>query len=119
MQAQSNHQQLWPNPLLAGIKQSAALKLKPTLWRIWWVFVFNFGKLLKVNMLIVLCFARLNSKNANDKAVDIAKKRLSFHLPRCGCDVPQSRELHYLMIKVKYALQGEYGQIMMLAAIKV
>lgn len=59
-----------------------------------------------------LVFARLNLKNANDKAVDIAKKDLAAICRAVGVMSPQSsEELHDkpLMIKVKIRpAQGEY-----------
>jgi hypothetical protein len=59
-----------------------------------------------------LVFARLNLKNANDKAVDIARKDLAAICRAVGIMSPQaSEELHDkpLMIKVKVrAAQGEY-----------
>ena len=59
-----------------------------------------------------LVFARLNLKNANDKAVDIARKDLAAICRAVGVMSPQaSEELHDkpLMIKVKVrAAQGEY-----------
>ena len=59
-----------------------------------------------------LVFARLNLKNANDVAVDIAKKDLAAICRAVGVMSPQaSEELHDkpLMIKVKVrAAQGEY-----------
>lgn len=59
-----------------------------------------------------LVFARLNLKNANDKAVDIARKDLAAICRAVGVMSPQSsEELHDipLMIKVKIrAAQGEY-----------
>jgi len=59
-----------------------------------------------------LVFARLNLKNANDKAVDIARKDLAAICRAVGVMSPQSsEELHDkpLMIKVKVRpAQGEY-----------
>lgn len=59
-----------------------------------------------------LVFARLNLKNANDKAVDIAKKDLAAICRAVGVMSPQSsEELHDkpLMIKVKVRpASGEY-----------
>lgn len=59
-----------------------------------------------------LIFARLNLKNANDKAVDIARKDLAAICRAVGVMSPQSsEELHDkpLMIKVKVRpAQGEY-----------
>ena len=59
-----------------------------------------------------LVFARLNLKNANDKAVDIARKDLAAICRAVSVMSPQaSEELHDipLMIKVKVrAAQGEY-----------
>ncbi len=59
-----------------------------------------------------LVFARLNLKNANDKAVDIARKDLAAICRAVGVMSPQaSEELHDipLMIKVKVrAASGEY-----------
>ena len=59
-----------------------------------------------------LVFARLNLKNANDKAVDIAKKDLAAICRAVGVMSPQSsEELHDkpLMMKVKIRpAQGEY-----------
>ena len=59
-----------------------------------------------------LVFARLNLKNANDKAVDIAKKDLAAICRAVGVMSPKaSEELHDkpLMIKVKVRpAQGEY-----------
>ena len=59
-----------------------------------------------------LVFARLNLKNANDKAVDIARKDLAAICRAVGVMSPQSsEELHDkpLMIKVKIRpAQGEY-----------
>jgi len=57
-------------------------------------------------------FARLNLKNANDKAVDIARKDLAAICRSVGVMSPQSsEELHDipLMIKIKIRpAQGEY-----------
>ena len=59
-----------------------------------------------------LVFARLNLKNANDKAVDIARKDLAAICRAVGVMSPQaSEELHDipLMIKVKVrAASGDY-----------
>ena len=59
-----------------------------------------------------LVFARLNLKNANDKAVDIARKDLAAICRAVGVMSPKaSEELHDkpLMIKVKVRpAQGEY-----------
>ena len=59
-----------------------------------------------------LVFARLNLKNANDKAVDIARKDLAAICRAVGVMSPQgSEQLHDipLMIKVKVrAASGEY-----------
>ena len=59
-----------------------------------------------------LVFARLNLKNANDKAVDIARKDLAAICRAVGVMSPQSsEELHDipLMVKVKVRpAQGEY-----------
>mgnify|MGYP003452615471 FL=1 len=59
-----------------------------------------------------LVFARLNLKNANEKAVDIARKDLAAICRAVGVMSPKSsEELHDkpLMIKVKVrAAQGEY-----------
>ena len=79
----------------------------------------GYGEYLSLTLQIIegnyqnrLVFARLNLKNANDVAVDIAKKDLAAICRAVGVMSPQaSEELHDkpLMIKVKVrAAQGEY-----------
>ena len=79
----------------------------------------GYGEYLSLTLQIIegqhenrLVFARLNLKNANDKAVDIARKDLAAICRAVGVMSPQaSEELHDkpLMIKVKVrAAQGEY-----------
>ena len=79
----------------------------------------GYGEYLSLTLQIIegnyqnrLVFARINLKNANDVAVDIAKKDLAAICRAVGVMSPQaSEELHDkpLMIKVKVrAAQGEY-----------
>ena len=79
----------------------------------------GYGEYLSLTLQIIegqyenrLVFARLNLKNANDKAVDIARKDLAALCRAVGVMSPQSsEELHDipLMIKVKIrAAKGEY-----------
>jgi len=79
----------------------------------------GYGEYLSLTLQIIagqyenrLVFARLNLKNANDKAVDIARKDLAAICRAVGVMSPQSsEELHDkpLMIKVKVRpAQGEY-----------
>ena len=79
----------------------------------------GYGEYLSLTLQIIegnyqnrLVFARLNLKNANDVAVDIAKKDLAAICRAVGVMSPQaSEELHDkpLMIKVKVrAASGEY-----------
>lgn len=79
----------------------------------------GYGEYLSLTLQVVegqyenrLVFARLNLKNANDKAVDIARKDLAAICRAVGVMSPQSsEELHDkpLMIKVKVRpAQGEY-----------
>ena len=79
----------------------------------------GYGEYLSLTLQIIdgqyenrLVFARLNLKNANDKAVDIARKDLAAICRAVGVMSPQaSEELHDkpLMIKVKVrAASGEY-----------
>ena len=79
----------------------------------------GYGEYLSLTLQIIegqyenrLVFARLNLKNANDKAVDIARKDLAAICRAVGVMSPQaSEELHDipLMIKVKIRpAQGEY-----------
>ena len=79
----------------------------------------GYGEYLSLTLQIIegnyqnrLVFARLNLKNANDVAVDFAKKDLAAICRAVGVMSPQaSEELHDkpLMIKVKVrAAQGEY-----------
>ncbi len=79
----------------------------------------GYGEYLSLTLQIVdgqyenrLVFARLNLKNANDKAVDIARKDLAAICRAVGVMSPQaSEELHDipLMIKVKVRpASGEY-----------
>jgi len=79
----------------------------------------GYGEYLSLTLQIIegqyenrLVFARLNLKNANDKAVDIARKDLAAICRAVGVMSPQaSEELHDipLMIKVKVRpASGEY-----------
>ena len=79
----------------------------------------GYGEFLSLTLQIIegqyenrLVFARLNLKNANDKAVDIARKDLAAICRAVGVMSPQaSEELHDipLMIKVKVrAASGDY-----------
>ena len=79
----------------------------------------GYGEYLSLTLQIIegqhenrLVFARLNLKNANDKAVDIARKDLAAICRAVGVMSPQgSEQLHDipLMIKVKVrAASGEY-----------
>ena len=79
----------------------------------------GYGEYLSLTLQIIegqyenrLVFARLNLKNANDKAVDIARKDLAAICRAVGVMSPQSsEELHDkpLMIKVKVrAASGDY-----------
>lgn len=79
----------------------------------------GYGEYLSLTLQIIegnyqnrLVFARLNLKNANDKAVDIAKKDLAAICRAVGVMSPQaSEELHDipLMIKVKVRpASGDY-----------
>jgi len=79
----------------------------------------GYGEYLSLTLQIIegqyenrLVFARLNLKNANDKAVDIARKDLAAICRAVGVMSPQaSEQLHDipLMIKIKIRpAQGEY-----------